>query len=56
MAVTKVRQKIFARPRKTAIKKGKVKKGSLKAIEQSIKLMRKYNLDFSYLAPQPENP
>ncbi len=49
MAVEKTHKKTTSQPRKQSAKKKKPKKGSLEAIEASIRLMRKYNIDLSYI-------
>jgi len=49
MAVIKTQRKIAARPRKAVAKKIKPKKGSLEAIDQFIKIVRKHNIDFSFI-------
>jgi hypothetical protein len=51
MAFTKTHKKVVGRPRKAVAKKAKPQKGSLEAIEESVRIMRKYNIDLSYLKP-----
>ncbi len=49
MAVIKAHKKTVGVPRKAATKKVKPQKGSIEAIEASVKIMRKYNIDLTYL-------
>jgi hypothetical protein len=49
MAVIKTQSKTSAAPRKAAQKKAVPKKGSLAAIEESVKFAHKHKLDFSYI-------
>jgi hypothetical protein len=48
MAVTKTQRKTTSRPRKVVGKKAKPQKGSLEAIEESVKFAHKHKLDFNY--------
>ncbi len=50
MAVVKTHKKETSRPRKAVAKKAKPK-GGLAAIDHFVKIVDKYNLDFSYLKP-----
>lgn len=49
MSTVQAHKKTVAARRKQAAKKAKPKKGSIEAIEEAARLIKKYNLDFSCL-------
>jgi hypothetical protein len=49
MATLKTQKKATARPRKVAAKKTRPKKGSLEAAYKAAALLRKHNVDLSFI-------